>query len=172
MQRLQLHIFRNNIAKHTAGQTAIRGFQTVRNPKIKMRIGGKTIHDFMKAAGNHADFPIMRMQGINQIKRTVRKMHATIYIIEYRSRQILQQYDASLQCLAKIKFAIHRTCGNRRNLFANSSSGAQLIDDFLINQCGIHIHDQQTRLRKGGRGCDVRRFLFKHGFDCRKSCGQ
>ena len=97
-------------------------------------------------------------------------MHTTIYIIEYRSRQIFQQRDASLQCLAKIKFAIHRTRGNHRNLFANSSGGTQLVDDFLINQCGIHIHDQQTRLRKGGR--DVRRFLFKHGFDCRKSCGQ
>ena len=134
-----------------------------------MRVGGKTVHDFMETAGNHADLPTMRMQSVNQIKRPLCEMHATIHIIEHRSRQILKQRNTSLQRLAKIKFAIHRTCGNRRNLFANSSSGAQLIDDFLIDQRGIHIHHQQSRLGKGGSGRNVRRFLFKHGFDCRKS---
>ena len=75
----------------------------------------------------------------------MRKMHATIHLIENRGRQTLQQRHPRTQRLAEIKLSIHGTRGDGSDLLTDSRGHTEFVDDLLVDQRGIHVHHQQSR---------------------------
>ncbi len=151
-QGIQFDGFRDDVSEHPARQPTIRGFETVRDPIIKMRVLCQTVHDLMESAGDHADLPPVPVQLVNQRKRAIGEMHAMVYLIENRRGHALQQRDAGPQRLAEIQLAVHGARGHRGDAFPDARSGSQFVDDLFVDQRGIHVHDQQPGAGKRRRG--------------------
>ena len=150
-KRVQLHRFGDDIALHLARKPTIGNLQAVRQPIIDMRLCGQHIHDLMETARNHTDLPVVRMQFVDEFQRTASEMNTFSHGLEHRIRQPLKQSYAGAQRFAKIQLPAHRLLGNSRDLFTATGRLAQFVDDFLFDQCGIHIHHQQSRVGQCGQ---------------------
>ena len=198
---MQFHRLAHDIAQHLAGQRTIHHFQTVRQPMVDMPFGGETVNDLMESPGHDADLPTMTVKLVDQRQRAIGEVQLVVHGVEHAHGQSLEQCDTLTQRITEFDFPAHGTFGDLRYLVAAAGRLAELVDDFLVDQRGIHIHDKQTRLRQrrrgrgavtvthGVRGRLVRgrerlhvghviRFVrrlqsfVKHTVDCRKSLGQ
>ena len=75
----------------------------------------------------------------------MREMHATVHLVENRGRKSLQKLNPRAQRLTEIKFAVHGTRGDGRDLLSDTRGRAEFVDDLLVDQSGIHVHHQQSR---------------------------
>ena len=141
----------------------------------------------------------MTVKLVDQRQRAIGEVQLVMHGVEHAHGQSLEQCDTLTQRITEFDFPAHGTFGDLRYLVAAAGRLAELVDDFLVDQRGIHIHDKQTglRQRRRGRGAvthgvrgrlvrgrehlhvrHVIRFVrrlqsfVKHTVDCRKSLGQ
>ena len=61
-------------------------------------------------------------------------------------RESLEQRDAAREALVETELAAHGGFCDARDLIADSGEPGQLVDDFALNQGGIHIEDEEAAI--------------------------
>ncbi len=77
-----------------------------------------------------------------------------------------------MERLGEIEFAVHRACSHVGDALADAGRVAELVDDLLVDERGIHIHHEQSGCAKCGHIVKDLQRLYAHAFDCRKTLGQ
>src|SRR5258708_8183957 len=57
------------------------------------------------------------------------------------------QGNASGEALLEVQLAAHGGRGDCRNLFAHAVEFREFVDDFAVNQRGVHVEDEQPAVR-------------------------
>ncbi len=147
-QRLPLEIAGHDRTDDPAGQHAVDDLQTVRQRMVDAGVGHQIIHHLMESPGDHADRPPVAVQCVDQLQGAGGEMNGGAGPGEHGCRQALQQRHTGAQRLGEIQFPRHGAGRDPRHAVAHSRGLAQQVDDLLVDQRGVHVHDQQSGPRQ------------------------
>ena len=100
------------------------------------------------------------MSLLDELERAGSKRHASEGAVEDAFIETRQEPDALRERLAKVEFAAHGTLGNLGDTVANARLLAEEVDDLLVDERGVDIHDDKA----AGGGVRVGRCHLCHGF--------
>ena len=98
----------------------------------------------MKAAAYHANLPALAVCRAHKLQRAGGKCHALKGALEYALVQVGEQPHALLERLLKVELAAHGAFGDLCNLLAHAGLLAQQVDDFLVDERGVDIHNDEA----------------------------
>ena len=98
----------------------------------------------MKAAAYHADLPALAVRRAHKLQRAGGKRHARKGALEHALVQAGKQPHALLERLLKVKLAAHGAFGDLCNLLTHAGLLAQQVDDFLVDERGVDIHNDEA----------------------------
>lgn len=143
VQGSQFHVLGNDRAVQRSRKRTVRDTQTVRDPMVEPRTLGKTVDNTVETARYDAHMPAVAVQHVDKLQCAAREMQPLVHVVEHGYGQPLQQGDALAQRLLKIEFAIHGARRDRTDTGAQTRGFTQFVNDFLVDQRGVHIHDQK-----------------------------
>ena len=98
----------------------------------------------MEAATHDADLPALAVRRAHKLQRAGGKRHALKGALEHALVQAGKQPHALLERLLKVKLAAHGALGNLRHLLAHADFLAQQVDDLLVDEGGVDIHNDEA----------------------------
>ena len=98
----------------------------------------------MEAAAHHADLPALAVRRAHKLQRAGSKRHALKGALEHALIQAGKQPHALLERLLKVKLAAHGAFGDLCYLLAHAGFLAQQVDDFLVDERGVDIHNNEA----------------------------
>ena len=98
----------------------------------------------MKAATHDADLPTLAVCRAHKLQRAGGKCHALKGALEHALIQAGKQPYAFLERLLKVKLAAHGALSDLRHLLAYAGLLAQKIDNLLVDECGVDIHNDEA----------------------------
>ena len=98
----------------------------------------------MKAAAYHADLPALAVRRAHKLQRAGGKRHALKGALEHALVQAGKQPHAFLERLLKVELAAHGALGDLRHLLAYAGLLAQQVDDLLVDERGVDIHNDEA----------------------------
>ena len=98
----------------------------------------------MKAAAYHADLPALAVRRAHKLQRAGGKRHTLKGALEHALVQAGEQPHALLECLLKVKLAAHGALSDLCHLLAHAGFLAQQVDDLLVDERGVDIHNDEA----------------------------
>ena len=140
----ELGLFGHDVCRQLTGELAVHDFQAVGQAKIDARGGHDLIGDLVEAAAYHADLPALAVRRAHKLQRAGGKRHARKGALEHTLVQAGKQPHALLERLLKVKLAAHGALGDLRYLLAHAGLLAQQVDDLLIDERRVDIHNDEA----------------------------
>ena len=140
----ELGLFGHDVCRQLTGELAAHDLQAVSEAKVDARGGHDLIGDLVKAAAYHADFPALAVRRAHKLQRAGGKRHALKGALEHTFVQAGKQPHALLERLLKVQLAAHSALGDLRNLLAHAGLLAQQVDDLLVDERGVDIHNNEA----------------------------
>ena len=140
----ELGFLGHDVCRQLAGELAVHDFQAVSEAKVDARGGHDLIGDLVKAAAYHADLPALAVRRAHKLQRAGGKRHALKGALEHTLVQAGKQPHALLERLLKVELAAHGALSDLRHLLAYAGLLAQQVDDLLVDERGVDIHNDEA----------------------------
>ena len=140
----ELGLFGHNVCRQLTGELAVHDLQAVGQAKIDARGSHDFVGDLVEAATHDADLPALAVRRAHKLQRAGGKRHALKGALEHTLVQAGKQPHALLERLLKVQFAAHGTLSDLRHLLAYAGLLAQQVDDLLVDECGVDIHNDEA----------------------------
>ena len=139
-------------AQHFARQRAVDNFQLIGDPVIHPEVLRDGPQDLVETARNHCHGVTCRFERRHEFRCALTEFHLGPYGIDDVGRQSGEDRHPGMQALGEVELAAHGRFGDRSDLLLLPGVGSQQLDDLLLDQRGINIHDQELagRLPEGG----------------------
>ena len=140
----ELGLLGHNVGSQLTGELAVHDLQAVSEAKVDTRGGHDLVGDLVEAATHDADLPALAVRRAHKLQRAGGKRHALKRALEHALVQAGEQPHALLERLLKVQLAAHSALGDLRNLLAYAGLLAQQVDDLLVDECGVDIHNDEA----------------------------
>ena len=140
----ELGLLGHDVCRQLTGELAVHDLQAVSEAKVDARGGHDLVGDLVKAAAYHADLPALAVCRAHKLQRAGGKRHALKGALEYALIQAGKQPHAFLERLLKVELAAHGALGDLRYLLAHAGLLAQQVDDLLVDERGVDIHNDEA----------------------------
>ena len=140
----ELGLLGHNVGSQLTGELAVDDFQAVGQAKIDARSGHDLVGDLVETAAHHADLPALAVCRAHKLQRAGGKCHALKGALEHALVQAGEQPHALLERLLKVKLAAHGAFGDLCHLLAYAGLLAQQVDDLLVDERGVDIHNDEA----------------------------
>ena len=140
----ELGLLGHDVCRQLAGELALHDFQAVGQAKVDTRGSHDLVGDLVKAAAYHADLPALAVCRAHKLQRAGGKRHALKGALEHTLVQAGKQPHALLERLLKVELAAHGAFGDLCNLLAHAGFLAQQVDDLLVDERGVDIHNDEA----------------------------
>ena len=122
----------------------VRNLQAVRQAVVDARSGHNAVCHLVKAAGHHADLPAAAVRLGHELPGTRCERHACVGAVEHALVKTCEQPHAFLERLGKVKLASHGAFRDTRNALACARLVAKQVDDLLVDERGVDVHDDEA----------------------------
>ena len=140
----ELGFLGHNVCRQLTRELAVYDLQAVGQAKIDARSGHDLVSDLVEAAAYHADLPALAVRRAHELQRAGGKRHALKGALEHALIQAGKQPHALLERLLKVELAAHGALGDLCNLFSHAGLLAQQVDDLLVDERGVDIHNDEA----------------------------
>ena len=140
----ELGLLGHNVGSQLTGELAVHDFQAVGQAKVDTRGSHDLVSDLVEASAYHADLPALAVRRAHKLQRAGGKRHTLKGALEHTLVQAGKQSHALLERLLKVQFAAHGALGDLRNLLAYAGFLAQQVDDLLVDERGVDIHNDEA----------------------------
>ena len=140
----ELGLLGHNVCRQLARELAVYDLQAVGQAKIDARGSHDLVGDLVEAATHDADLPALAVRRAHKLQRTGGKCHALKGALEHALVQAGEQPHTLLERLLKVEFAAHGALGDLCHLLAHAGLLAQQVDDLLVDERGVDIHNDEA----------------------------
>ena len=136
-----------DVAEHLAGQGAVDDFEFVGDPVVQAQVLGDGPEDLVEAAGHHGHRMAGGLERRHELGGALAQLHLGADGLDDVGRQPGEHRHPGVEALGEVQFPAHGGLGHGRHFLALAGVGGQQFDDFLLDQRGVHVHDQELPRR-------------------------
>ena len=140
----ELGLLGHDICRQLAGEFAVHDLQAVGQAKVDTRGGYDLVGNLVETAAHHADLPALAVRRAHELQRAGGKRHALKGALEHALVQAGEQPHTLLERLLKVQLAAHGALGDLRHLLAHAGFLAQQVDNLLVDEGGVDIHNNEA----------------------------
>ena len=148
----------DDVADEAAGQPAVDDLEAVGPGMVDAELSGEVADDLDEPAGDHGDREAEALQRPHQGPGTGTEPNRRAHLVEDGCRQALEDGDALSQAGREVELTAHGRLGDGGDLCLTAGVGRQQLDDLVLDQRGVDVHDHQAATapgQAGGRHGDV-----------------
>ena len=140
----ELGLLGHNVGSQLTGELAVHDLQTIGQAEVDTRGSHDLVSDLVETAAHHADLPALAVRRAHKLQRAGGKCHALKGALEHALVQAGEQPHALLERLLKVELAAHGAFGDLCHLLAHAGLFAQQVDDLLVDERGVDIHNDEA----------------------------